>query len=96
MEKSINNTLHSIVDYATNKFVSRYHSTKKGVGKMTSKFMSRHSHSNVVLYSGMALAAAGAVYLLVKNRAAVVAAVREFLDEQTNRFTTPQHAQEFK
>lgn len=93
MEKSINNTLHSIVDYATDKFVSRYNFARKSAGKMTSKFMSRHSHSNVVLYSGMAVAAAGTVYLLVKNREAVVAAVKEFLEEQTNRFTAPQHAQ---
>ena len=93
MEKSINNTLHSIVDYATDKFVSGYCSAKKGAEKMTSKFVSKNSNSNVVLYSGLALAAAGAVYLLVKNREAVVSAVKEFIDEQTNRFTTPQAAQ---
>ncbi len=93
MEKSINNTLHSIVDYATDKFVSGMSSAKKGAGKMTSKFVSRNSNSHVVLYSGIALAAAGAVYLLVKNREAVMTAVKEFMEEQTNRFTAPQHVQ---
>ncbi|MDB5257544.1 MAG: hypothetical protein JWM14_2239 [Chitinophagaceae bacterium] len=92
MEKSINNTLHSIVDYATDKFVSGYCSAKKGAEKMTSKFMSRNSNSNVVLYSGLALAAAGAVYLLVKHREAVVAVMKDFIEEQTNRFTAPQQA----
>jgi DNA polymerase III alpha subunit len=92
MEKSINNTLHSIVDYATDKFVSGYCSAKKGAEKMTSKFMSRNSNSHVVLYSGIALATAGAVYLLVKNREAVIAAVKDFMQEQTNRFTAPQQA----
>jgi hypothetical protein len=93
MEKSINKTLHSIVDYATDKFVSGYCSARKGARKMTSKFVSRNSNSHVVLYSGIALAAAGAAYLLVKNREAVMSAVKEFMEEQTNRFTTPQHAQ---
>ncbi|MBC7486304.1 MAG: hypothetical protein H7282_06100 [Cytophagaceae bacterium] len=92
MEKSINKTLHSIVDYATNKFTSRHSSAKKGAGKMASRFMSRHSHSNVVLYSGIAVAAAGAVYLLVKNREAVVSMAKEFVEEQTTRFTAPQIA----
>jgi len=92
MEKSINNTLHSFVDYATNKFVSRFNSAKKDAGKMTSKFMSRNSNSNVVLYSSLAIAAAGAAYLLVKNREIVLAVVKDFIDEQTNRFTTPQLA----
>jgi hypothetical protein len=92
MEKSINNTLHSIVDYATNKFVSGYCSAKKGADKMTSKLMSRNSNSNALFYSGLALATAGAVYLLVKNREAVVAAVKDFIEEQTNRFTAPQQA----
>jgi len=93
MEKSINNTLHSIVDYATDKFVSGMSSAKKNTGKLTSRFMSRNSNSHVVLYSGIALAAAGAVYLLVKNREAVISAVKEFIDEKTNRFTAPQHMQ---
>lgn len=92
MEKSINKTLHSIVDYATNKFTNSYSSAKKGAGKMTSRFMSRHSHSNVVLYTGIAVAAAGAVYLLVKNREAVVTMMKDFIEEQTNKFTAPQRA----
>ena len=92
MEKSINKTLHSIVDYATDKFVSRYSSAKKNAGKMTSKFISRNSNSHVVLYSGIAIAAAGAVYLLVKNREAVVAMMKDFIEEQTNKFTAPQRA----
>jgi hypothetical protein len=89
MENTVNATLHNLVDYATEKLFSnptvehakdkfynakdKFYDTKD---KYTSKYTKKSDNSNVLLYTGLALAAAGAAYLIYKNR--------EVIQEQIN------------
>ena len=86
MEKTVNATLHNLVDLATEKLFSnstvehakdkfydvkdKFNHTKD---KYTSKYFKKEDNttSNVLLYTGIALAAAGAAYLIYKNREAI-------------------------
>ncbi len=83
MEKTVNATLHNLVDMATEKLFSnstvehakdKFYDVRDKFNdkkdKYTSKYFKKEDNttSNVLLYTGLALAAAGAAYLIYKNR----------------------------
>ncbi|MDB5272258.1 MAG: hypothetical protein JWO58_625 [Chitinophagaceae bacterium] len=87
MEKSIKRTVQSAVDYTASKIFSKYPSVRKAVERATNRYHARHSHA--MLYSGLALVAASAAYLMVKNRGALTASVVDFIAERTGLMTSP-------
>jgi hypothetical protein len=83
MEKTVNATLHNLVDIATEKLFSspavehakdRFYDAKDRIydakDRFTSKYIRKEDNTtrNVLLFTGLALAAAGAAYLIYKNR----------------------------
>jgi hypothetical protein len=83
MEKTVNATLHNLVDIATEKLFSnstvehakdKFYDAKDRIydakDRFTSKYIKKEDNTakNVLLFAGLALAAAGAAYLIYKNR----------------------------
>jgi hypothetical protein len=85
MEKTVNATLHNLVDMATEKLFSnhtvehakdKFYDIKERLSDAKDKYQAKYfkkedNSSNVLLYTGLALAAAGAAYLIYKNREAI-------------------------
>ncbi|MDB5257540.1 MAG: hypothetical protein JWM14_2235 [Chitinophagaceae bacterium] len=95
MEKTVNATLHNLVDFATDKLFSnptvehakeKFYDTKDrfydAKDKYTSKFSKKSNNTNnALLYTGLAIAAAGAAYLIYKNREAIKEQILSAVDK---------------
>lgn len=97
MEKTVNATLHNLVDFATDKLFTnstvehakdkfydvkdKFRGAKK---KYASKYFQKSDSSNVLLFTGLALAAAGAAYLIYKNRDAIKEQISSTVDKITD------------
>lgn len=98
MEKTVNATLHNLVDMATDKLFSnptvehakekfydvkdRLHDARDRFDSKYSKYYRKESNTNnVLLYTGLALAAAGAAYLIYKNREVIKDQISEIVDK---------------
>lgn len=94
MEKTVNATLHNLVDFATDKLFSnenvehakdKFSDAKNKFYKAKDKYASKYftkeeSNSNVLLYAGLAIAAAGVAYLVYKNRETIKQQALDFVD----------------
>ncbi|MDB5272259.1 MAG: hypothetical protein JWO58_626 [Chitinophagaceae bacterium] len=81
MENTVNATLHNLVDIATEKLFSnpRVEEAKEKFNKYVHP---KKSSNNTLLYSGLAIAAAaGAAYLIYKNREAIREYASGLLDQ---------------
>ena len=94
MEKTVNATLHNIVDFATEKLFSnenvehakdKFYDAKNKFSKTKDKYTSKYftkedDSSKVLLYAGLAIAAAGVAYLIYKNRETIKQQALDFVD----------------
>lgn len=111
MEKTVNATLHNLVDLATEKLFSnhtvehakdKFYDAKDRLSDVKDKYLSKKDkymskygksdNSNALLYVGLAVAAAGAAYLIYKNRdviqeqiSSVVDKVKDLQDQYMNQ-----------
>ena len=112
MEKTVNATLHNLVDLATEKLFSnhtvehakdKFYDAKDRLSDVKDKYLSKKDkyiakysnksdNSNALLYIGLAVAAAGAAYLIYKNRdviqeqiSGVVDKVKDLQDQYMNQ-----------
>jgi hypothetical protein len=95
MEKTVNATLHNLVDIATDKLFSnpavehakeKYYDAKDkfydAKDRFTAKYVNRSNNDNTLLYAGLAIAAAaGAAYLIYKNREAIKEQFFNFVEQ---------------
>lgn len=94
MEKTVNATLHNLVDYATDKLFSnenvehakdKFYDAKnkfyKTKDKYASKYFTKEDSTKTLLYTGLAIAAAaGVAYLIYKNRETIKQQAMDFVD----------------
>lgn len=94
MEKTVNATLHNLVDFATDKLFSnktvehakeKFYDTKDRFFDAKDKYMSKYSkkseNNNVLLYTGLAIAAGAAAYLIYKNREVIKDQIMSAVDK---------------